>query len=100
MAREHRLGGRFELRRLSLEVGSHPASPFGCMARQLHAVDGKHPASDQPRLVADGQDRGEDVRDVVAERADERDERHDVRRPRPAERNECHVLLTMPRVFA
>ena len=47
MAFEHGLGRRFELARLTLEVGTGAALGLGGIARQLHAVDGEHLAADQ-----------------------------------------------------
>ena len=66
------------------------------VTRQLHAVDRKHLAPDQPLPVADRQHRRKDLRDVVAERADKVRDGGEVRRGHAAQRHERHVLLAHP----
>ena len=67
------------------------------MARQLHAINREHLATDQPLLIADGEDGREDVRDVLAQRADEVGEGGAVGRGVAAQGDERDVLLAGPR---
>jgi hypothetical protein len=70
MPREHRFGSTFHLGGLPFEVGAGAAPRFGGIAGQLHAVDGKHWASDQPLPITHRQDRRKDGRDLVSQRLD------------------------------
>jgi hypothetical protein len=70
MSRQHRLRCGFELGRLALEVRAGPAPCFARVARELHAVDGEHLASDQSLTVAQVEDLRENVGDFIAEASD------------------------------
>ena len=71
MPGQHRLRRRFELVGLANEIRARAAALLGRMARQLHAIDREHLATDQALSIADQERLGEDLRDLVAQRADE-----------------------------
>lgn len=94
MAFEHLLCLRFELCRLSFELGPGAAFSLAGVARQLHAVDGEHLAADQTLHIADERDRRERVGDFVAETANETCNRGEVRSRIPGQGDEGDVFST------
>ena len=77
---DHALQGRFHRRCLSLEIGAAAALCLGGVRRQLHAVDGKEHAPDQPLAVAHQQCLGEERAGLIALTADEMGDGGEVRR--------------------
>ncbi len=71
MALQHRLCRGFELGRLALEVRPRAAPALRRVARQLHAVDGEHLASNQALPIADRQYRCKHPGNVLAHGAHE-----------------------------
>jgi len=78
---------RFELLRLSREIGARATPVLGRIARQLHAIDREHFAPDQTLLITHRQDSGKHARDIGAQGADELRDRREVRRLVPAARS-------------
>jgi len=67
MPRQHELRCGFQFACLSFKVGTGTASRFGGIARQFHAINGKHFAPDQALLVAQAEYLTEDAGDVVTQ---------------------------------
>jgi hypothetical protein len=97
MPGEHRLGGALHLLRVPLEVGARAAAMFRGVARQLHPIDRKHLASDEPLSITDREHGRKNGRDRIAQGADELRDGGEVRPRVPAEGNERHLLLARPR---
>lgn len=93
MPREHLLRRALHLGGLAFEVGAAPTPLLRRVARQLHAIDGKHLAPNEALAVAHRQDGREDRRDLVAQRADEVGNRREVGPGVTAQRDERDVVL-------
>lgn len=97
VSREHRFGGALHLLRLPLEVRAGTTPMLGRITRQLHAVDRKHLASDEPLSIADREHGRKDRRDLIPQPADEVRDGGEVRPRVTAQGNERDLLLAGPR---
>ncbi len=70
MPRELCLGRELHLRGVPLEVGTRTTPMLRRIARQLHPVDRKHLAPDQPLPIAHREHGRNDRRDLVSQGAD------------------------------
>jgi hypothetical protein len=93
MPLNHRARRQFQFGRLFFKVRPRPAPLLRRVARQFHAVDRRHLATNQAFRVAHREHAREHLRDILAQRADEARDRGKVRRLLATQRHERDVLL-------
>ncbi|CAB4546514.1 unannotated protein [freshwater metagenome] len=93
MPREHCLGRALHLRGVPLEIGARATPMLGRIAGQLHSVDRKHLASDEPLPITHREHGRKDRRDLVPQSADKVRDGGEVRARVATQGNEGHLLL-------